>query len=101
VLFERNGNVTICGKTNLVSFDVRHQADIDVVMVLGLVTLPTIVFGHLDAAALDVVDGADMDAVRSNNLHMRLDFACIHEAVPPAGITFRWVIWFTGYNPLR
>jgi hypothetical protein len=83
VLFEGNGNVAIGGKANLVPFDVRHQADIDVVMMVGLVTLPTIVFGHLDAAALDAVDGADMDAVGSDNLHMRLDLACIHEPAPP------------------
>jgi hypothetical protein len=79
VLFEGDGNVAIGGKTNLVAFDVRHQADIDVVMMGGLVTLPTVIFGHLDAAALDVVNGADMNAVGSHNLHMRLDLACIHE----------------------
>ena len=43
----------------------------------------------------DEVLQPSMDAVRSNNLHMRLDLACIHEAVPPAGTTSRWVIWFT------
>jgi hypothetical protein len=79
VLFEGDGNVAIGGKTKLVAFDVGHQTDIDVVMMVGLVALAAIVFGHLDAAALDVVNGADMNAVGPDNLHMRLDLACIHE----------------------
>jgi hypothetical protein len=79
VLFEGDGNVAIGGKTKLVAFDVRYQTDIDVVMMVGLVAPPAIVFGHLDAAALDAVDGADMNSVGSDNLHMRLDLACIHE----------------------
>jgi len=99
VLFEGNSNVAIGGKTDLVAFDIRHQTDIDVVMMAGLMTLPAIIFGHLDAAGFDVVNGADMNAVGSNNLHMRLDLACIHDCAPPGKDNPCRVVWFTDSRP--
>ncbi|GEM72267.1 hypothetical protein SAQ01S_20330 [Sphingomonas aquatilis NBRC 16722] len=45
-----------------------------------------VVLGELDALAFDMVDGADVDAVRADDLHMFLDVAVIvHHASPGLG----------------
>ncbi|GAA0668283.1 hypothetical protein GCM10009102_18130 [Sphingomonas insulae] len=42
-----------------------------------------IVLGQLDALAIDMVDGADMDAIGADDLHMLLDVAMIVHATSP------------------
>jgi hypothetical protein len=78
MLFEGDGDVGIGGKPDLFAFDIRHQTDVDVVMVGRLVALTAILLGQLDAVAVNVVDSADVNPVGSDNFHVRLDLAGIH-----------------------
>jgi hypothetical protein len=45
-----------------------------------LVTFRAVLFGELDPVSLDLIDGADLDAVLADDFHMLFDFR--HVAPP-------------------
>jgi len=88
-LFEGHRDVGVGGQADLVALDTRDQAGRDEVVVPGMRALPLgdvgtrILLGQLDAVALDLVDGADMDAVGADDFHMFLDLAGVGHGIAP------------------
>ena len=71
--FVHDGDIGIGAKAHLVAFDFGDEIARDVVVMVVMVAFAAIFFGQLDAAALDTIHGADMDAIRADHFHMFLD----------------------------
>jgi len=83
---ERDRDVTVRAKADLAVLDIGDQAERDVVVMpfvarRAFVDLRArILLGQLDAAALDSVDRADMDAVCADDFGMFLNLRCVDHA---------------------
>src|SRR6185369_13311848 len=100
-LLEQVGDdVTASGEADLVAFDLRDEAARDVVVVF-FVSDAAVGADQLDAVVLDLVDGADVDAVGADHFHM---LANVLEAAHDLllgwqGSTLRLRRRFTGVAP--
>ena len=76
LFFERHRHVGVGRKADLAVLDIRNQPERDEVMMPFMAALALddlgarVRLGQLDAVAFDLVDGADMDAVRTDDLHV-------------------------------
>ena len=83
LFFERHGDVGVRAQAYDTILDIGDQAERDEVVVPFMGAMPfvdqraRILLGQLDAAALDVVDRADMDAVGADDFGMFLDLRCV------------------------
>jgi len=73
LLFHHHNHGTNGGQPHLVAFHLRDQALVDEVMVALVATLPAVLLSQLDAVAFDLVDGANVNAVRADNFHVLFD----------------------------
>jgi hypothetical protein len=75
---ERHRDIGIGAQPHLIALDIGDEADRDVMVMPGMAALSTfdlgarILLGQLDPVAIDMVDGADMDAVGADHFHMFL-----------------------------
>src|SRR6476620_6639251 len=85
LLLEQVGNnVAARSQPNLVAFHLGNESAGDVVMVL-LVSDSAVCSDELDPVFLDVVDGADVDAVSADHFHMFTNvFEAAHRSSPAA-----------------
>src|SRR6202041_3907301 len=73
LFFQGDGDRPDGGEPHLVAFNVGHQAAVNI-MVMALVrALTAVLLGQLDPVALDLVDGADVNAVGTDNFHVLFD----------------------------
>ena len=73
---DRNGAVR--GQAHLLSFDVRDQAQVDIMMMALVASHPAIGFDELDLAVLDPIHRSDVNAVGADDFHMLFDPAIAH-----------------------
>src|SRR3546814_3402312 len=68
-----------------ISLDIGDEADGDVMMLRALAVRPlrAVGLGQLDPVTVQVIDGADMDTVRADHVHMFPDAAGIDHRDPP------------------
>ncbi len=89
LFLERHRDVGVGGEPHLAVLDRGDEAQRDVMMMpfMAALTLDDlrarVLLGQLDAVALDMVDGTDMDAVGADDFGMFLDLACIDHGSSP------------------
>src|SRR5690242_2466936 len=74
------------------AFDIRHQAEIHVVAMPFVAAFTGVRPGKPDTAVLDTIDGADVDAIRADHLHVLFDAIVVHIESPLSSRTFPFSI---------
>jgi hypothetical protein len=67
-------HVRVGREPNLVAFDVGDEAFVDEVVMALVAAFAAVLLRQLDAAAFDLVDRADMDAIDPDDFHKFFDF---------------------------
>jgi hypothetical protein len=70
--FQRNGDIRVGGEADLVIFDASHETRLNIMM-MPFVLSEAVALLEFDAVAVDTIDGADMDAIRTDDLHIFSD----------------------------
>jgi hypothetical protein len=92
-LLKLNRDVGVGAQPHRIALDAGDQALRDVMVVPGMAALPFldigagVRLGQLDAVAFDMVDGADMDAVGTDYVHMLLDLAEVGHGHSPVMVS--------------
>ena len=73
LFFQGNGDRADGGEPHLVAFNPCNQASLDIVVMALVRSFSAVLFGQLDPVALDLVDGADVNAVGADDFHVLLD----------------------------
>jgi len=67
---KRNGHIGVGGKADFVAFDVSDQSGRDIVVVSLVTPAAALDPGQFDAVAIDMIDGADVHAIGTDDLGM-------------------------------
>jgi hypothetical protein len=69
-LFHGDSNGSNCRKANSVAFHLGNKAAINEVVMALVAPFAAVLFGQLDAAAFNCVDGANVDTIRADDFHV-------------------------------
>jgi hypothetical protein len=68
-------------QAHFLALDVRHKAQVDIVVVALVVAFATVGLREPDPSAFDAVDGSDVNAIRAYNFHMFLYASVVHSTL--------------------
>src|ERR1700754_3385311 len=88
LVFKRDRNCGIRRQTHLLSFDIRDQPEIDVMMMALVTSLAAVGLRQLDPVFLNTIDGPDVNAIRADHFHMFLDPTVAHLFLLATGLAF-------------
>jgi hypothetical protein len=69
LLLQHYGNIRVCGQAHLVTFNASNEAHLDEMM-MTLMSAKTVAFLELDPITFDAIDGTDVNAIGTDDLHV-------------------------------